>query len=321
MKLKKASKVFFDRIPHKYYYKDKELVGVTTLLKKHGLSPDYSGIPEYTLKNAAERGTQFHSVLEDYDNGMPVTTPIIVTDLEGNKYDYTGAFKGYKKLGLNVIASEYLVSDKETVASFIDKVIEVDENTVDLGDVKTTSELHKESLSWQLSVYAYLFEMQNPGKKVRNLYGLHGREKKFECVQVARHPDSEVAELLRCEREGETFSPMPEGETSLDVVLTETEITEYVSIAEQYTALKNTLSLMEKKKKEYDARVLEYMNKEGITTLDAETGQFRLRKGSVRTTLDTAAIKENYPEIAEKYSRQSETAPSLTFVPYAVQPE
>ena len=45
---------------------EKELVSVTTLLKKHGLTPDYSFVNEVVLSTKAERGKVIHKELENY---------------------------------------------------------------------------------------------------------------------------------------------------------------------------------------------------------------------------------------------------------------
>ena len=53
--------------------------------------------------------------------------------------------------GFEVIDSEYLVTDGTHFASAIDKVIRRN-GKVCLGDVKTTYELDKDYISWQLSI-------------------------------------------------------------------------------------------------------------------------------------------------------------------------
>ena len=61
MQLANNTRIFFDETSHTYLLDDdKILIGVTSLMKKFGLSPDYSGIPEATLKKAAEEGTAIH---------------------------------------------------------------------------------------------------------------------------------------------------------------------------------------------------------------------------------------------------------------------
>ncbi len=70
---------------------------------------------------------------------------------------------------------------------------------ISLGDIKTTASLDREYLSWQLSIYAYLFELQNPLIKVDKLFGIWLRGNKSELVEIERKPDAEVKRLLECE--------------------------------------------------------------------------------------------------------------------------
>ena len=106
MELRNNTRVFFDPLSHTYLMGDKILTGVTTLMRKHGLSPDYSGIPKATLDKAAEEGTAIHKEIEDYDNGLSVLrTPLIE--------DYIALCQ---QNGLKFLANEYLVSDDESVA-------------------------------------------------------------------------------------------------------------------------------------------------------------------------------------------------------------
>ena len=58
--------ITFNEELHKYFDGDRELISVTTLLKKHGLAPDYSGVSESVLNRKAERGTLVHEEIENY---------------------------------------------------------------------------------------------------------------------------------------------------------------------------------------------------------------------------------------------------------------
>ncbi len=315
MKLKKASGVFFEPIAHKYYTKDKELLGVTGLMRKYELSADYSGISSVILEKAADKGTAIHRLLEDYDEGKNV---ILKTDVE------KAVIKGYKKLNLHHLASELLVSDGEVVASFIDKVYERGENEVELCDIKTTAQIHERALSWQLSIYKHLFLLANPKIKVVGLSVLQfdkntGELKAYKPVREI--PESKVRELLECAALDLPFTDEGEDLPTADLALPKNEITEYADVSAQLLTLKATVDALTERKKALDEKVLAYMEKENITTLDAGLGQFRMRKGSVRVGIDTKALQADHPDIAEKYKKESIVAPSLTFVPNAVQPE
>lgn len=109
------------------------------------LFPDkYRDVPEDVLRKAAERGTMIHSICE------------LVDDM-GITHDSDEA-QGYKELKddweLRYECSEYLVSDNEHYASCIDKVYR-EMKLIYFGRYKTTYVLDKESVRWQLSIYAY----------------------------------------------------------------------------------------------------------------------------------------------------------------------
>lgn len=299
MKLKKLRKVVFFEGTHTYFCGDKTLIGVTTLMKKHGLSPDYSGISEEVLKKAAARGTAVHHLLEDYDNGkMVVETPEL---------------KAYKELGLKVFASEYLVSDKKLVASSIDKVLETDEeNVVDLGDVKTTSTLHIKPLEWQLSIYAYLFEKQNKGIKVRNLYGIHVRDGKAKLRLINRIDDEVIAELLKCEEDGVMFIDPTEPEKVLSV-LSDEDALMLAENEEKLAMLNESVKELEAIVKVMRDKVYTYMLDENLDEMECGGGIFKLKRPYTKEAIDTKALKASFPEIAEKFTKTSEVKGSVTF--------
>lgn len=292
--LKQCEGVMFDELTHSYICGDRILSGVTSLMAKHGLSADYSGIPESVLKKAAERGTAIHSLLEDYDNGMPTVEDATI--------------RAYKKLGLKVICSEYLVSDHEIAASFIDKVLE----DGSLADVKTTSEVHTESVSWQLSIYAYLFERQNPGMKVPALYCIHIRNGRAKLIPLNRVSDSEVEELFRAERDGRAYS-RPDNSVSVTEALTESEamaLTDALSKIAAYTAAVKT---EEAKAEELKNRLYDYMTEHNLNEVSCEGGKFVRKAESVQIRLDSKTLKEKEPEIFEKYSKEISVKGSITF--------
>lgn len=303
MELFKNTAVKFHKNIHCYLMKDADgknvlLKGVTTLMKERGLSPDYSDVDPETLRKAAERGTAVHKLLEAYDNGESVGE--------------TAELKAYRKLGLNVIASEYLISDNICVASSIDKVIYVDEHTVDLGDVKTTYTLHTDSVAWQLSIYKLLFEAANPGIKVRDLYGIHVRNGKAVLVKVEPVPEEDVAELLRCEREGEAYAgnaEPPKADTS--AVLSPDETALIVSSALRIEELKNTAKALEEACAAAKEKVLAYMTANHINEMEAGGCTIKLKAAYTTERIDSKRLKEEQPEIYKNYVKQSETKASL----------
>ena len=159
-----CSTVRYDAIAHTYTAPDGRLLrGITGLLKERLGLGSYDGVSEEVLQRAAERGTEVHRLCEEWDN--------IGHYPEGNA-DAEAYVALQADNDLRHVCSEYLVSDGHTYASPIDKVFKRG-HVYDLADIKTTYRLDKEYVSWQLSVYAFLFELQNPLLNVGNLYAIH----------------------------------------------------------------------------------------------------------------------------------------------------
>ena len=302
MELVKNTRVFFDPISHNYLLDGETiLTGVTALMKKHGLSADYSGIPEAVLTKAAEEGTAIHKELEAYDNGETMLVSELIDQ--------------YKKLGLKHVASEYLISDNETVASSIDKVYEVDASTVDLADVKTTAKYHKRSLEWQLGIYKVFFERQNPDKKVRNCYCLHIDKKSRKIlglIPVEPVSEEEVDALLDAERKGLPFFDEKAEHDALET-FAEYELMQYTSAMEKVAQAKEIIKQAEDAIKTFEARVLEYMQENKIESLTSDSGTFTIKKSFERTTIDAKKLRKDYPQLADKYGKTTVVSASIIF--------
>ena len=294
MRLRKNKEVAFNEWLHVYTASDGHtLIGVTELMKRHGLSPDYGGISKDVLEKAAARGTAIHQLLQDYDDGKAV--------IEDEN------LKAYKALGLKVHCSEYLVSDNEIVATFIDKVLD----DCSLADVKSTSSVHRRPLEWQLSIGAYLFELQNPGKKVPHLYCIHVRDGKAKQIEVNRIPDEAVERLLECERCGVVYSDNP---VPSDAALALEE--QAVVLAEQLdqiARLKLAIKETEQASEELQQRLYDYMTENNLDEMACELGTFIRKAPYTKKSLDSTRLKKEKPELYEQYLKESEIKGSITF--------
>lgn len=305
MELTHSNRIFFDPTSHSYLLDDNVLLmGVTGLMKKHGLGADYSGIPQAVLNKAAEAGTELHREIQDYENGLSVLSSELIDE--------------YKKLNLRFIESEYPVSDFETVASAIDCVYEgKNPDGVILVDIKGTQKLHRRPLEWQLGIYKVFFERMNPGVVVEGCYCLHIDKKTRRIngfVQIEPVTETEVDALLQCERDGLVYideNAVP----GADLVLSEDEITTYISKAAEVERLKSALKELEGALAEYDSRILSYMEKNNIKEMEADGGVFKKKESYQRTTIDTAKLKKAYPSIYEQYSKTTTVKSSLSFIP------
>lgn len=286
------TKVYFDDLTHSYLTDTGAfLMGVTSLMRKHGLSVDYADIPipQEVLQKATERGTKIHKDIELYCKGEIV--------------ENSPALKAFKGLNLPVIANEYLISDNEMIASSIDIVLD----DYSLVDIKTTSQLHIEPLSWQLSIYAYLFELQNPNLKAGKLYGLHIRSGKAKIVEVERKPTEEIERLFQCERDGVIFTPAKKelAQTTESVLLQLKDASSLIG------NLKAQLKLAEETEKALKQHLIAEMEKGALKSLENDFVKVTYVAPSERESIDKDALKEKYPAIYEEYRKVSPVAANV----------
>jgi hypothetical protein len=248
-----------------------------------------------TLEQAAKRGTAIHDACEAYDNGEQVYTEYIA---EVDAYA-----ESTKKKKLRHLASEYLVTDGDYFASAIDKVYEVDDHTVDLGDIKTTSKLNKEYVAWQLSIYAYFFETMNPDIKVRHLYAIHIRDGKCKVVKVERIPDAKVIALMADEIfdapvvvETPTLPSMPDQYKEMQWDIRE--------MMEFYVETKAKLD-------EIKAKLLEEMDAAEVSKWEGDIISFTRKADSSREVFDTKRFKSERPDLYREYTIITNTRGSV----------
>ena len=288
MKLNK-SEVVFNAKDHTYILNGKPLSGITSLLDRQLFKDKYLGIPEEILRKAAERGTFIHQCCELVDEGF------VSDNQESINY-----LRLKEKYNLRFEESEYLVSDNEHVASCIDKVYRYDDSTFFLGDIKTTYKLNKEYVMWQVSIYAYLFEKQNPGARVSSIFAIWLRGEVAQLVELERVPTEKVEELLRCDAEGlqygEVYNTMP-------VLLSEAEGM-IVDIEQQ-------LKVLTEQKKALTEGLMKAMVKEGLYSWKGDRVSITRKTASVRKSFDKDRFEEDYPGVYENYIKETPISESL----------
>lgn len=303
----KEPNVVFDELNHTYTNAEgKQLSGVTALLKRQLFADKYSGISEETLAKAAERGNLIHRQIEMYESlgGGEVSTPELEAYIrlkEDNE--------------LKAVATELLVSDGENVASGIDVVFEKKIKDISsdawlseiyLCDIKTTSSLDREYLSWQLSIYKYLFLLANPSLKVAGLLACwlpkeqYGKSK---LVPVDEKPEEWVKDLIETDARGEQWENpevalIAEREQSLVVPQ---ELTRSIA---QFLAL-------EKQVKEFKAQLLLMMEEQGIKKWECDEFTATYTEPGTTTKFDSTAFKKDHPDLYEQYIKESERKASI----------
>lgn len=218
-----------------------------------------------------------------------------------------------KEHGLTHEKSEYTITDGKTWASNIDKVFRVGEDTFDLADIKTYGRMDKTKLTkvqWQLSIYAYMFELVNKKAKVGRLCVIQVRNKEkkdgtydhiAEFREVKRIPSDIVKELLAAEERGEQFvNPYS---IPAEYAAQENRIRELIQMK---TATDEELAALKEK-------ILADMEAQNATTWATETMKITRKLPSTRTTFNLALFKKDYPDFEYgDYERISQVSSSLS---------
>lgn len=276
----KKNGVVFNSEEHRYFLNGKELQGITGMLHKQVFPDMYANVPQFVLNRAAERGTMIHESIELLDSGFAPA-------------ESTPELESYKKIkhdnGLMTLENEYLVTDGENFASGIDLVFTNGGKNIILADIKTTSVLNKEYVRWQLSIYAYLFELQNPDLKVSKLYALWLRGDKSEFAEVERIDTDIVKDLLKCEVEGRQFiNPLEKADSTVPAAIKNAEYSIYTLV--------NHIKELTEKKKQLSEGLLKLMLDNDVKSYKGEYVTLSRKAASTREDIDKRKLKEEYPE-------------------------
>jgi len=287
----KESGVVFIKDGHTYWLGDKQLFGITSVLSRQLFKNKYAGVSDDMLKRKAEYGTEIHEALQLYDDfGI----------IDRKEVEWYADL--VDEVGFDVIENEYLVTDYDYYASGIDKVISL-EGEVCLADVKTTYVLDEEYLSWQLSIYKYLFNILNPDIEIGGLYAIWIKDgAKF--IKIPEIAQEEVKKLLECDKNGEQYIPpqiVPEKyeEKALDLIKKITDIAEQIE----------TLNEL---KKQYQSNIEELFSRFNITKWETDYFVITKKKDSVRETFDAKRFKEEHPDMANEYIKLTPVKGGIT---------
>lgn len=255
-----------------------DLVSVTTLLKKHGITPDYSNVNENVLEAKAERGSVIHEELEQYINHKQI-------GFTGELEQFIEACKAKNILPSK---SEFMVWNDE-IAGTVDVAGIIDGQTF-LGDFKTTTTLHREAVAWQLSLYAYLLN-----EKFDKLLCIHFPDAETcKIVEIQPIPTEEIERLLECERNCELYQKKT---LELDTVSCEKIIT----IQQELKSLDDRKKELEQTESELKKMLIEKMEETGVKSIDNDYFKITYIAPSTRETLDAAKLKKEVPEVASQY--------------------
>lgn len=290
------SGVVFNEENHTYFLGEKQLSGITGMIKRQLFPDKYKEVPQYILERAAERGTRVHHECQFVD-----TTGFEPESQEAMNYLLLRTGAGYKAL-----ANEYTVSDGENFASNIDCVWEKDEK-IALVDVKTTYTPDEEYLAWQLSIYAYFFELLNPHLKVDALFGVWLYNEKSRLIPLERKSDEKVKRLLQCEIEGTRYLGT---ETALEhkhdelMLVPKDVINKYL---EAVSEIERIQPFVDGFKDTLKRAMIEH----NVKAWDTGELKATITPSGIKKTFDSKRFQSDYPELYKQYIKETETAASI----------
>ena len=308
-----SSGVLFKEKEHEYWLtlpngEKKQLSGITSAIQRQVAGHEYDGCPEYLIKRAGEYGTSVHKSIERLINNFELDGTVETEDFRNLTAD------------MNIEASEYNVTDLSNddydscyYSSNIDIVTRLSQEEFGLLDLKTYSnaKLTKAQMTkarYQLSCYAYMFELQNKGAKVKELYVIHicNKPKKdglihiAELIPIERIPADICKALLDADRNGEQFN------------------NPYELPKEVEKKCKRIIKLIQTKKEAEEELTL--IKKDILSTmlfLDVDSWKgdgisFTRTAETTRSSFDLASFKKAFPDLPyDDYIKKSNVAGSL----------
>ena len=290
-----TSKVTFDPIAHTYTTEDgRQLSGVTPIVA--WIYPrTYDGISDEVLAKAAEYGTMVHRACEAADNGIVASDQFV--------QDYLNVKNAH---GLSTLANE-LIIDNDKVASAIDVVAVDSFGDKWLLDIKTTSQLHNENVRLQLSIYAAI--AAGMGIETSHIAALwlpkpqYGKPALVEYTRIPADICNRIIDAYLAQDNAAREELLP--------LLQETLPAEVIDAQRALVQIIKSQRMMEEQKKDIESRLLALMQEYNVKKWESDIMVITRVLPTTRTTIDTKALKANYPEIVKGYEKETTTKESI----------
>lgn len=275
--------VVFNEEGHTYHLDGKELQGVTGILTRRLFPDKYAGVDEEVLAKAAARGTAIHRYCQIYDELGIVTEGSVEVSNYARLRDAQG---------LIPVQREYIVTDGEHYASKIDAVYQGKNGGVVINDLKTTYRLDKEYVSWQLSIYAWMFERMNPGIPVEGLTATWLHDDKSQYVDIERKDNSLVEALLAADINDEPF----------EYYRASYDVPEYISSVQRELAnIDMSMKMLKARQDKLRAEILAKMGDDHAVTIKTDIATFSRVAETKKYVFDEKHFMENHRDLYEQY--------------------
>lgn len=267
---------------HEYWLDDKKLISTTTLMQKHGLAPSYDGVDPAVLNAAAKRGTLIHEEIENYC----VKNEIGFTDELSTFVDYVA------ENNIKVLANELLVHN-DLVAGTIDLVL--GDNTI--ADIKTTSTLHTDAVSWQLSIYAYLYNLTHEYQLVNGKVFHFTPLGELVVKDIPLKPQWMVEKLFKHEENGEIFH--------YDLDYNQQKLERIYSIENYIKEIKLAQKKAELESDRLKTELLIAMQNQDVKKFETDSIIITRVDEYKKNTFDTKQFRLEHPELHKEYLKET----------------
>lgn len=347
----KQSPVIFDEEAHSYMLGEKRLLGITGLIHSIlglGVYPEADPyVKDFLIPKAGSRGTAIHHAIQTYDELGIRQTIQSVNTRQGDRYevmewDVSRELDNYIRHlnGFVQLANELTVSDNDKYASQIDNVWQrVSTNGIWLVDTKSNNldryplcgyfnpayfnnreDALKEYLSWQLSIYAELFEAENPGLKVEGLACNWLRQDRAAFWVIERKSPELVKEILSTEYmftdNGPVYFHHDQSVFGITPNLPATNQETIPIVPEDVISYVADLIKLEQETKakldEAKKALRMAMEQHGIKSWDSGMFKATIAADSIRATFDSARFKKDHPDLYEQYITNKPTKGGFT---------
>lgn len=288
--------ITFDEKEHAYYNEyGVRLISVTQLMQKHGLAPNYDSVSKLVLEAKAQRGSLIHQEIDEYlTSGEVGFTAELVSFIEWLK-KHSNVYK--------VVDHEFIVNN-DIVAGRADLLLKdempfLDDDVYVIADFKTTSSIHFESVSWQLSIYAYLSSYEVKEGKVF----WFKKDGSLEVKDIKLKSKEEVERLFECERNFELYQ--------VPVVIDDANLVALEEVEAQIKYYENLKKEAEDKASEMREAIINAMEANGLKSFENDRIKLTYTAPSERVSIDSTRLKKEKPEIFAEYQKISKVKAGL----------
>lgn len=281
--------VYFDEQTHTYTNEEgKELISVTTLLKRAGISPKYEFVNEEVLKAAADRGTLIHKEIEDYIKKGEI----------GFTKELSEFIRYIKENNLTVLASEKQVYN-DRVAGTIDLIVKTEKDNIIYVDLKTTSTIHKDAVGWQLSIYKDL-DLNNDYENYQDYLNAT-----LQVWHFDKDGNLEVKDLFEVATELlEDLYDSFANNTEFKVTIDETHLAELYEVEKIIAYYETEREKAEENAKLVREKIIESMKKQGVTKFENDKISITYIAPIKSSAFDTSRFKKEQPDLYSQYVKE-----------------